>query len=149
MFVLVRFLSRTRCNRILQSRVLCQESVKKVYNSSPKIFQTLRDYSFLGTRKILYKLPLQRQLSDKLTEKGRGDELNYFLKLGHEQFMKIRQNRIQEISNEIKALQDEIKKLEKQTSRKAMKTREDLSKQINDLREMLERFENAIKKERK
>ncbi|KAI8038793.1 uncharacterized protein LOC128254697 isoform X2 [Drosophila gunungcola] len=147
MFALVRLLSRTRCNRMLQSQVLCHESVKKIYNSSPKICPTLRDFSFLRTRKIFYRLPLQRLLSDKLTEKGRGDELNYFLKLGHEQFMKIRKNRIQEISNEIEALQDEIKKLEKQTSRKAMKTREDLSKQINHLREMLERFENTIKKE--
>ncbi|XP_016991984.1 uncharacterized protein LOC108053772 isoform X2 [Drosophila rhopaloa] len=149
MFGTVRFLSLRKFNRILQLRVLSQQSVKKSCNSSPK----KNGISFKGLSKnILYGQALQfnrRHFSDKFTEKGRGDELNYFLKLGNEQFIKLRKNRIQEITNSIEALENEVKKLEKQTSRRAMKLKENLLKEINDLKEMLERFKDTLEKENK
>nr|XP_044249048.1 uncharacterized protein LOC108058527 [Drosophila takahashii] len=85
-----------------------------------------------------------RRFSDKISEKGRGDELNYFLKLAREQFMKIKKNRMKEIASDIEKLEDDIKAIEKQTSRRSQKNRELILKEIEDLKAMLQRFKKSL-----
>ncbi|XP_017040655.1 uncharacterized protein LOC108087671 [Drosophila ficusphila] len=115
MFAVSRLLCFTSWNRILKSRMIYQETIK-------------------------------RQFNDKLSEKGRGEELNYFLKLGKEQFERLRMNRLKEIAIHINELEAEIKKMETKTSRKSQKTREKLAKEIRELKEMLERFKKSLEK---
>jgi len=61
--------------------------------------------------------------------------------------MKIRKNRIQEITNDIKKLEEEIQKMEKQTSRRSQKHKELLLKELQALKEMLGRFHKSFEKE--
>lgn len=92
----------------------------------------------------------KRQMrNDKFTEKGRGDELNYFLKLAREQLAKIRANRISEISEDIEQLNEEIKKLEKNTSYKSKRLKEKLVQDIQNLKGLLEQFKKSLENDKK
>ncbi|XP_037728017.1 uncharacterized protein LOC119558817 isoform X2 [Drosophila subpulchrella] len=151
MFTMARIISSTTCTKLLYARKAPSHISmphKKIWISlRKKNGLVFRNHSVLSTKNVIYKYPFKRQFSDRLYEKGRGEELNYFLRLGREQFMKIRKNRIQEITNEIEQLEKEIQKLEKQTSHRSQKNKELLQKELQALREMLGRFHKNIEKE--
>nr|XP_016929543.1 uncharacterized protein LOC108009584 isoform X1 [Drosophila suzukii] len=154
MFTVARIISSTTCTRLLYARKAPSHinvPHKKIWISlRKKNGLVFRDHSVLSTKNVIYKYPFKshrRQYSDRLYEKGRGEELNYFLRLGREQFMKIRKNRIQEITNDIAKLEKEIQEMEKQTSRRSQKNKELLMKELQALRDMLERFHKTFEKE--
>ncbi|XP_020804446.1 uncharacterized protein LOC110181115 [Drosophila serrata] len=85
-----------------------------------------------------------RHLSDKISEKGRGDEKNYFLKLSREQFVKIKEKKIKEIIADIRALEVEVREMDRKTSLRAEKVRQNLMVEIRELKAMLEKFKKSL-----
>ncbi|XP_017073146.1 uncharacterized protein LOC108109212 [Drosophila eugracilis] len=137
MFATARVLSSAKCIRLLPTCVLAQESANL----------KLRKNLALMRGNIVYRLNFKRQIADKFHDKGKGDEFNYFLKLGNEQFLKLKKNRIKQIFADIQKLEEDIKKMEKQTSRKSQKNREKLKNDLKELKEMLKRFKKSLEKE--
>ncbi|KAH8316227.1 hypothetical protein KR067_002552 [Drosophila pandora] len=109
---------------------------------------TCRAYFLLKNPNVLM-IHKRQMRNDKFTEKGRGDELNYFLKLAREQLAKIRANRISEISEDIEQLNEEIKKLEKNTSYKSKRLKEKLVQDIQNLKGLLEQFKKSLENDKK
>ncbi|XP_070069019.1 uncharacterized protein [Drosophila takahashii] len=148
MFAMARLVTSTTCTRLLYAREApfhISRPYKKLWNILPQNnWLFCRDLCDLKTKSICYKYPFRRRFSDKISEKGRGDELNYFLKLAREQFMKIKKNRMKEIASDIEKLEDDIKAIEKQTSRRSQKNRELILKEIEDLKAMLQRFKKSL-----
>ncbi|EDV56834.2 uncharacterized protein LOC6547915 [Drosophila erecta] len=136
MFAVARILGSASCTRPFQSQVLRREIVRN-----------LPRQNYQGRKKnILYIFPLKREFSDKFSEKGRGEELNYVLRLASEQFTKIKKNRIKEIARDIEKLEEEIKSLENRTSHQSKKNKEILIKELKTLKEMLQRFKKSLEK---
>ncbi|XP_039484625.1 uncharacterized protein LOC120447198 isoform X2 [Drosophila santomea] len=144
MFAFTRILGSMSCTRPFQSQVLCREGV----GWPPKeLLRNLQRHHYQGIKNnILYIFPLTRQFADKFSEKGRGEELNYVLKLASEQFMKIKKNRVKEIASDIEELEEEIKKLESRTSHQSRKTKELLIEELKTLKELLQRFKTSLEK---
>ncbi|XP_016947336.1 uncharacterized protein LOC108022750 [Drosophila biarmipes] len=153
MFTMARIISSTTCSRLLYAREApyISRPYRILWTSLPKENGlVIKDHFLLRNKNVIYKYPFKshrRQFADKLYEKGKGDELNYFLKLGREQFMKIRKDRIKEIADDIKKLEEEIQKMEKQSSRQAQKKKEHLENELKALRDMLDRFHKSFEKD--
>ncbi|KMY96064.1 uncharacterized protein LOC6735904 [Drosophila simulans] len=152
MFPVARILGSTSCNRLFQRQGLCRESVcwpsNELHRNLPRHrnFCQGRNIFHPRSNNILNKLPVKRQFTDKFSEKGRGEELNYVLKLASEQFMKIKKNRVKEIANDIVKLKEEIKTLESKTSHKSRKQKENLLKELKALKDLLEQFKKSLEK---
>ncbi|EDW92358.1 uncharacterized protein LOC6531859 [Drosophila yakuba] len=143
MFAFMRILGSMSCTRPFQSQVLCREGVGW---PSKELHRNLQRHLYQGRQNNLYIFPHTRQFADKFSEKGRGEELNYVLKLASEQFMKIKKDRIKEIASDIEKLEEEIKKLESRTSHQSRKTKELLIQELKSLKELLQRFKTSLEK---
>ncbi|XP_043641602.1 uncharacterized protein LOC122612212 isoform X2 [Drosophila teissieri] len=112
-----------------------------------ELHRNLQRHHYQGSKNnILYIFPHTRQFADKFSDKGRGEELNYVLKLASEQFIKIKKNRAKEIASDIEKLEEEIKNLESRTSHQSRKTRELLIQELKTLKELLQRFKTSLEK---
>ncbi|XP_017108125.2 uncharacterized protein PF3D7_1120000 [Drosophila bipectinata] len=125
---------------IISASRLPKSNFSKLSPSNRKGSYTLRPLFLRRDRNI----SLGNKLNDKFSEKGRGDELNYFLKLAREQLSKMRADRISEISQDIEHLNEEINKLEKNSNEKSKELRDKLLQDIQDLKGLLEQFKKSL-----
>ncbi|XP_017024655.1 uncharacterized protein [Drosophila kikkawai] len=151
---MTRILVSTMANSVFLTKVLVPRHLKPLApllsnysltkSKNPFIFT---DITFLRSSEAPKASKIKtnwRQLSDKLFQKGKGDEHNYFLRIRREQFLKLKERKIKEIVADLRALEAEVREMDHKTSLRAETVRQNLMVEIRELKALLEKFKKSL-----
>ncbi|XP_017024493.1 uncharacterized protein [Drosophila kikkawai] len=146
-----RILISTMKNSVLLAKILsqCRLHHYSLPNSkNPFIFTNI---TFLRNRYIPKESKTKtnrRQLSDKLSEKGRGDEANFYLRVRREQFMKIKERKIIQIEAELRLLEAKLSKIGPKTTSQQEEVKQKLLVEIKELKATLKKYKKSVEEDK-
>nr|XP_017024657.1 uncharacterized protein LOC108076367 [Drosophila kikkawai] len=141
--------------RIFVSKILSSRHLKSLFSNyslskikNPFMFTYI---TFLRSSKDPKASDIKtnwRQFSDKLSQKGRGDELNYFLRIRREQFIKLNERKIKEIVADLRVLEAKLSKIGSKTTAQQEKAKQKLIMEIKELKAALENYKKTLKEDK-